>query len=135
MNKYPFVVEWLLYFRQRISLFGFSTFLFFNLFEILKALKISFFMMIYNQMNPLKQEEVYPDLFSLQNFEILTHIFGSAAFTIFICGMLIWFLDSVGIRGALKTPEFRRLERSVRQEMKRLEVIAQCSQALGVIKT
>ena len=131
INKYSWIAEDLLYIRERIPLFGSLVFFAFNFLEILQSLRTIFFMGLYNQMTEQKQDEVYPDLYSIQNFEILAHVFGSAVFTIFVCGVLIWFLDRIGIRGALKTPEFRRLERSVRQEMKRLEVIAQWLASIG----
>ena len=121
MGNYPRIAKVLLQVRQLIVPSGVTMFVVLNVFNIFSALKILFFMLIYNHMTERKQEEEYLDIFSFRNFEILVDIVASGLVIFLICVALIWVLDRIGIRGALKCPEFRRLERSVRRQMKRLK--------------
>ena len=121
VDNHPRISKVLLQVRQLIVPSGVTMFVVLNVFNIFSALKILFFMLIYNQMTERKQEEEYLDIFSFRNFEILVDIFASGVVIFLVCVALIWVLDRIGIRGVLKNPEFRRLERSVRQKRKRLE--------------
>ena len=121
VDNHPRLAKVLLQARQLIVPGGVTMFVVLNVFNIFSALKILFFMLIYNQMTERKQEEEYLDIFSFRNFEILVDIVSSGLVIFLVCVALIWVLDRIGIRGALKSPEFRRLERSVRRQMKQLE--------------
>ena len=121
MDNHPKLVKVLLQARQLIVPGGVTMFVVLNVFNIFSALKILFFMLIYNQMTERKQEEEYLDIFSFKNFETLVDIVASGLVIFLVCVALIWVLDRIGIRSALKGPEFRRLERSVRRQMKQLE--------------
>jgi len=115
------LVQGLLYVRQRLALYVVIIFIIINLFEILIALKISIFMALFLLMGEKAKEEVYDKYYSFENFEILANLLTYGLLTFIIFVFVIFFLDTFGIRGSLKTPEFRRLKRSLRRDMKQLE--------------
>jgi len=115
------LVQGLLYVRQRLALYVVIIFIIINLFEILIALKISIFMALFLLMGEKAKEEIYDKYYSFENFEILANLLTYGLLTFIIFVFVIFFLDTFGIKGSLKTPEFRRLKRSLRRDMKQLE--------------
>ena len=117
----PLLAQGLLYVRQHLALCFSIIFLGSHLYVILVALKFSIFIALFLLMGEKAKEEVYDKYYSFENFEILANLLTDTIFVFIIYVCIIFILDTHGIRGAMKTPEFRRLKRSLRRDMKQLE--------------
>ena len=111
MDNHPRLAKILLQIRQLIVPGGVTMFVVLNVLNIFSALKILFFMLIYNQMTERKQEEEYLDIFSFKNFEILVDIVSSGLVIFLVCVALIWVLDRICLLYTSPSPRDRQKSR------------------------
>ena len=121
LNKFIIESKLVSWIRSHIILLGSTCFLALNFGNSLGAVKISMVLLIYKTMSPGRQSEVNEKLFSIESYETLGSTLSAALLTIVIVTLLVWYIDSFGLRHSLMNRELRHLRKSVRREIRDLE--------------